>query len=127
MTNTLKKISATGIIALTGLLGLSFTAQAVDIDVGLSEVNDSADLNEQDLETTIGTIISILLGLLGIVFLVMVIYAGFLWATAGGDDGNIKKAKKLLVNGVVGIIIMLSAYAITQFVLTSLTTAGIAG
>ncbi|MDA0208235.1 MAG: hypothetical protein O3B64_02395 [bacterium] len=127
MTNALKKISTIGIIALTGLFGLSFTAHAVEIDVGLGQVNDAADLNDQSLEETIGTVISILLGLLGIVFLVMVIYAGFLWATAGGSDDNIKKAKKLLLNGVVGIIIMLSAYAITQFVLSSLTTAGVSG
>ncbi len=55
-------------------------------------------------------------GLLGVIFTVMTIYAGFLWMTAGGNEENVTKAKKLLYQAVIGLAILLSAYSITIFV-----------
>ncbi len=61
-------------------------------------------------------IIRYALGLLGFVFLVLTLYAGFLWMTAGGDEGNIEKAKKILTASVIGLIIILLSYSFTVFV-----------
>lgn len=72
-------------------------------------------------------IIRIALGILGILFLVLILYAGFLWMTAGGEEDKISKAKKLLSNGVVGLVIILSAYAISYFVFQSLLGATTGG
>ena len=73
-----------------------------------------------ELPELIGNITAVLLSVLGIIFVVLVVYAGFLYLTAAGDDENVKKAKKLLGQGVVGLVIIIAAYAITDFVIGSL-------
>ncbi len=65
-------------------------------------------------------IIRIALGILGTIFLVLTLYAGFLWMTAGGEEEKTSKAKKLISNGVIGLVIILTAYAITSFVIGAL-------
>lgn len=72
------------------------------------------------LGTLVGSIISGVLSLLGVIFLCLVLYAGFLWMTAQGDPKAITKAKEILIGGVAGMLIVLSAYAITDFVTTNL-------
>jgi len=61
------------------------------------------------------TIIKTALGLLGTIFIVLIIYAGFLWMTAGGEEEKTKKATTLITQAVIGLAIVLSAYAITVF------------
>ena len=100
--------------------------QAVDINSNLDTVNDSAGLASSDLPTVLGDIISTLLTLLGIIFLVLVLYAGWLWMTAGGDAKQVDKAKEIMLRAVVGLIILLAAYSISSFVITALTDAGLA-
>jgi uncharacterized membrane protein YwzB len=73
-----------------------------------------------DLPTLIGNIIAVLLSVLGIVFVVLVVYAGFLYLTAAGDDSKVKKAKELLTQSVIGLIIIIAAYAIASFVIDAL-------
>ena len=72
------------------------------------------------LPQTIGRIVGVLLGLLGVVFVVIVIYAGFMWMMAQGDDAKIAKARKTIINGVIAIIIIFAAYAITSFVINQI-------
>jgi heme/copper-type cytochrome/quinol oxidase subunit 2 len=72
------------------------------------------------LTTIIGNIINVALGFLGILLLVYLIYAGFLWMTAGGAEDKVKEAKKIIINCIIGMIIVVAAYAISSFVLTSL-------
>jgi hypothetical protein len=52
---------------------------------------------------------------LGVLFVCLTVYAGFLWMTAGGNEEHIEKAKKLLFRAVIGLIIVLSAYSIAWF------------
>lgn len=66
--------------------------------------------------TVISTIINVALGLLGMIFLVLTIYAGFMWMTAGGDEGKVETAKHTLTRAVIGLVIVLSSYAIANFV-----------
>lgn len=72
------------------------------------------------LESTVGTLIQTALGTLGAIFLVITIYAGFLWMTAAGNEEKVSTAKKLMVRAVVGMAIVLSAMAITSFVVDAL-------
>jgi hypothetical protein len=74
------------------------------------------------LPEIIGGIIQAALGLLGIVLVVIIIYAGYLWMTAAGDDAKVTKAKKMIANAVIGMILIFAAYAITGFVITSIIT-----
>ena len=69
-----------------------------------------------DPRTVVARVIRIGLGVLGTIFLVLTVYAGFLWMTAAGNDEQAGKARKLLYDGVIGLAIILAAYSITYFV-----------
>ena len=76
--------------------------------------------NNRELPEIVGQIINIILGFLGIVLLVLILYAGFLWMTAGGNEEQIGKARAYISNSIVGLIIVVAAFAISNFVLGSL-------
>ena len=71
----------------------------------------------------IAEIIRVILGFLGIIFVVLIIYAGFTWMTAAGNEEKITKAKKIMVSAIIGTAIILAAYAITFFVISELLEA----
>ena len=75
---------------------------------------------DRQLQDIIVLVINSVLGLLGVIFLVLIIYAGFLWMTAGGNEDQVGKAKGLLINAIIGVIIIVAAYAISYFVLHAL-------
>jgi heme/copper-type cytochrome/quinol oxidase subunit 2 len=119
-----KKISAIG--STVGLLVLPLaTRAALDPTLGLSNGNVAVatGLGSQDVRQTIGKIINVALSLLGIVVLVIIIYGGFLWMTAGGNDDKVSEAKKWIFGGIIGLVIILSAYAIASFVISNLVSA----
>ena len=70
--------------------------------------------NAQPPQLIAAKIINSLLGLLGTVALVYVIYAGYLIMTAGGNEEQVTKGKNVLKNGVIGLAIILSAYGLTK-------------
>ncbi|MBP9827671.1 Ig-like domain-containing protein [Patescibacteria group bacterium] len=85
------------------------------------EVAQTAGLGTgRSLPQIIGTIINVFLGFLGVIFLILVIYSGFLWMTAGGDDEKVNRAKQTLIRGAIGLAIVLSAFAITSFIMNAL-------
>ena len=96
---------------------------APDLTTNLEGVNSEADLGSEDLTATIGKLIAALLSVLGVIFLLLIIWAGFTWMTAQGDPKKVDKAKDILITSVVGLIILLSAYAISTFVITQLSDA----
>jgi len=65
----------------------------------------------------IAQVITYLLSFLGVVFLLMVIYAGVIWMTAMGESKRVEKAKNIIKTGVVGIVVIVLSLAIVQFVL----------
>ena len=68
----------------------------------------------------VGAIIGTFLSLLGVIFLVLVIYGGFLWMTSGGNETKVLKAKQTLTRAIIGFIIIISSYAITMFVFNAM-------
>jgi len=63
-----------------------------------------------------GTVVSAFLSLLGVIFLILMLYSGYNWMIAHGDEQKVTKAKDTLRTSVIGLIIVLSAYAIYSFV-----------
>ncbi len=82
---------------------------------------DSTNLSKKDPREIIANLIKVVLGFLGTIAVVLVIYSGFLWMTAGGKPDNIKKAKEIMSAAVVGLIIILISYGITIFVTNTLS------
>lgn len=77
-----------------------------------------------DLAQNIGSIIAIVLNLLGVVLFVIFLYAGWLWMTAAGDSKATGKAKDMMRNAVVGLIIILSARILATFIVDRLAGEG---
>lgn len=74
------------------------------------------------LPEIIGRVINVALSLLGLVFLGLALYAGFKWMTAQGDSKAVDEAQGTLKNAVIGIIITVSAYALSTFIMGQLVT-----
>lgn len=68
------------------------------------------------IQTRAGQIIGIVLSFVGVVFLVLTIYAGIMWMTAAGNSQQVDKAKGMLINSIIGLVVIFAAYAITAFV-----------
>jgi len=109
------------------VMGSFFYSSAVLADngelYGLSNVEIQTELGDRDLKETAGALINVVLGFLGIVAIVLILVGGFKFMVAGGSDEKAKEATGYIMSGIVGLIIILSAYAITRFVLTSLMAA----
>ena len=90
---------------------------------GLGGANQSPDQAANSLPIVVGNLIRIALSVLGVIFLLLILYAGFNWMTAAGDEGKVETAKSTLTRAVIGLIIIISAYAITSFVIIRLQVA----
>lgn len=84
---------------------------------------EAIGLGNRDIRTTIAEIIKVAMGLLGIVAVVIILIGGFYWMTAGGDEGRVETGKKWIFSGIIGLAIILSAYALSTFVINSLLSA----
>jgi hypothetical protein len=102
-------------------------AQTQDSADAAAEVAQAAGVGNADLLQIIGRVINIFLGFLGVVLLGLLIYAGFLWMTAGGDATKVEKAKLYIRNAIIGLVIIASAWAIVFFIFRALTDAGFGG
>jgi hypothetical protein len=123
----MKKIFLTAIIALILTAPVFVSAQGLK-DAGkiLDKAADTSKTGlSADLATTISTVIKAVLALVGTVFLVLTIYAGILWMTAQGNEEQVSKAVGIIKASVIGMVVIMSAYAITFFVTNKL--GGVAG
>ncbi|MBT3230703.1 hypothetical protein HN358_02890 [Candidatus Uhrbacteria bacterium] len=117
----MRKYIALAAVAL--LLGPTLVFAQLDpsetgLDATGAEVYGTLD---QTLGQWVGTkIITPALALVGLIFLVLMVYAGFLWMTAGGASDQVQKAKDLMIRAVIGVIIITAAYAITTYIFTAL-------
>ncbi len=80
----------------------------------------------QPLPVIIGNIINIVLSFMGVLLLVYLVYAGFLWMTSSDSKGP-EKAKEMIKNAIIGLIIIVSSFAISNFVLNALPSVTGAG
>ncbi|MCK5212210.1 hypothetical protein KAJ89_05915 [Candidatus Parcubacteria bacterium] len=112
--NLMIKLGA--IILLLGLM-LAPSAQAIDLGVGYAENIGLASAGDEDIRDTAVGIIQYLLTFLGIIAVAIILYGGFMWMTAGGNEDRVAKAKKIIISGAIGLIIVLAAFAIVTFVI----------
>ncbi|HBH16852.1 MAG TPA: hypothetical protein DDW92_01135, partial [Candidatus Veblenbacteria bacterium] len=112
-----------GIFVLVGFV-LSQSVLAQSDGLGLNEFGNETNLGtEVNLIGLIARIINIILGFLGVVAIGLILYAGWIWMTSRGDAQKIAKAKKIMAGGVIGLAIVLSAFAIASFIIRQLLDA----
>ncbi|PLX26575.1 hypothetical protein C0581_04045 [Candidatus Parcubacteria bacterium] len=115
------------IIALVGVVSIVSIASAADpksTKYGLDITAGAAGLNTGDVPTLVGNIIGSALSLISVLFFILMIYGGILWMLARGKDEQAKKALDTIIGAIIGIIIVLAAYAITNFVFSSVGNVG---
>jgi hypothetical protein len=112
-------------IALPVLMPAPVAAESLADIVSVDDVATGAgfDTEGADFKTTIGRLIKVALGFLGIVAIIIVLIGGFKYMTAGGSDDKVADAKKWIISGIIGLAIILSAYTLTSFVITQLLEA----
>lgn len=77
--------------------------------------------NQRNVEPIIGTLISVALSFLGVIFLILMIYGGYMWMSAAGNEEKAKKARALIQAAIIGLIVVVGAYAITVFVMARIS------
>lgn len=94
------------------------------IDTGIERAGVAAGYGSAsaDIPTLVANAINVILGLVGIVFVILLVYSGILYLTSQGDADRVKTAKQNITNAVIGIVIIVGAYTVTQFVVGTLTT-----
>jgi len=118
----MKKILITAVIVSVLLLPNLSMAASTGLGSALGNLN-SATTNsglEKDFTTTISSIITVALSVVGTIFLILTVYAGILWMTASGKEEQVEKAGDIIKASIIGLFIVMSAYAITYFVTVGL-------
>ncbi len=86
---------------------------------GLDAAAPSSLKGNKDLLATVGRLIQTVLSYLGVLFLILMLYSGFLYMTARGDEKKITSAKGIIIGAVTGLIIIAASYALTAFVINA--------
>ncbi|MEK7637290.1 MAG: hypothetical protein AAB402_02790 [Patescibacteria group bacterium] len=98
---------ATPVVSHAAVPVTSFSIESIGTQIGLGE---------SDLKATVLNIIRLILGLMTLIAVTMIIYGGFTWLTAAGNEERVEKAKKIISAAVIGLIVILLAWAIVIFV-----------
>ena len=91
------------------------------------EYGEYSGLGTTDVRTTVAKIINAALGLLGTVCVVLIVYAGIKYMTSGGDESKMKDATKVIMGAILGLLIIMSAYAISTYITKNIYEATVVG
>ncbi len=106
------------ILSLTVLPALAISQPDTGVDLATI-----VGLGTKDLREGVMSIINTLMGFLGIVAIIIFLWGGFRWMTAGGSEERIDESKKIITAGIIGLIIVFVSYALAAFVINQLITA----
>ncbi len=98
-------------------------AVALAQNYGLENLYGSVNLGNRPLLETVGQVINVLLSFLGVLAVVGILWGGFQTMIAAGDEEKAAKGKKVIAAGVIGLAIILAAFAIAAFVIGELSSA----
>lgn len=119
----IKNILAFAMLAFLAIPAITFAQYTGNLDLGTDIIDNNIELSNNDPRETVARLINTAMLFLGIIAVGIVLLGGFKWMTGGGNEDKVSEAKKLMSAGVIGLIIILSAWGITTFILNQLTTA----
>lgn len=103
---------------------LAFTEVAVNPLTNVKGAAPDALTDKGNLNVFLGTLVEGLLGLVGVLFVILIIYAGVQWMTAGGDATKVQKAKSIIIRAILGLIIIMGAFIITNYIIKEIIKIG---
>lgn len=106
-------------LGLVAILFFSYIPVRAAVELGgLEKTAKTAKIDRKESDPAIfaGEVVQWVLSFIGVIFLGLMIYGGFMWMTSGGNQESIGKAQKTIVAAIIGLIIILSAYAITIYI-----------
>lgn len=109
-------VVAMSMFALPVLVSAQDDVQNIDLDL----IASTAGIEQGNLNSIIGGILNVAMGFLGVIAVLIILYGGFIWMTAGGEQDKVDKAKKMIYAGIIGLVIIFAAYAIAMFVMSNL-------
>lgn len=98
------------------------TATAAD-PYGIDEISTLNLGKEGNVKNIIASIINIALGFLGVIAVIIILFAGFKWMTASGNEEQVASARKMLVQAITGLVIVFLAWIIANFIIDQLKEA----
>ena len=120
-----RTVARTAVLALGSIAAsVPFAASAAspfqDAKEEVGKAQEKAEVVDVQIEVLVGKYIQIALSILGVLFLAYVVYGGYLWMTAQGNEDQVEKAKRVITHGIIGLAIVVAAYAIAAFVVGSI-------
>ena len=110
------------ILSLSILSLCLFAAPAQAVNLGIDGVHKAGQkagfekATETTFAETLGSVINTALSFVGVIFTALMVYAGYLWMMARGEESQIEKAQNIIRGAIIGIIITLAAYSISNFI-----------
>ena len=106
-------------------LAIPISLYALDLGSGLARdaavgAGYSGATSETSLSEIIGTGVKLILSLSGVIFTTLIVYAGYTWMTARGEEAKVEKAQNIIRQSIIGLIIAVGAYSITAFIVPRL-------
>lgn len=112
------------IAAAIAVPAVTFAQPLTQEEVGITAIEEGGlRLGGGDVRQTVARLINVALGFLGIIAVIIVLLGGFKYMLSGGNEEKTSEARKLIVSGIIGLAIILSAWAITSFVVSQLLEA----
>jgi cytochrome bd-type quinol oxidase subunit 2 len=93
---------------------------ASDVGNFTGSVAQKTGVSQESIPTIAGSVINIIFSLVGLIFLVLIVYSGIIWMTSRGDSDQVESARNTLVTSTIGFFIIMSAYGIVQFITSGL-------
>ena len=120
---SIKKIRKAGTLIFLGMLltlvfvpTITYALNFQNAEMFASQARKPTGIQDTNVNSVIGIIIKGGLTLVGTIFFILMIYGGFLWFTARGNEDTVTKAKNVIIAALIGISLVVGSYAITDFV-----------
>jgi hypothetical protein len=115
----MKKIAT--LLTVTAIFAL-MAMPVLALETGI-EYGTYTGLGTNDIREGVMNVVNVLLGFLGILAIIIILWGGFRWMTSGGNEEKVGEAKKVITAGIIGLVIIFTAYAIATFVISQLLVA----
>ena len=105
---------------------LVFPSTVLALDIGGKYLEGArkesgyAQASETTFASNLGMVVNIVLSFSGVIFMGLMVYAGYLWMTARGDESKIDKAQSIIRSAIIGMIVTVGAYSITNFIVPAI-------